>query len=436
MYLLITKKLMGLLVLFKLLKKKYILWRVQKDSTYWLRVQNREIRKMVKHIYSIPFYKKRFDEAGLTPDDIKTADDFLKLPPLTKKEYRAWIESETKDSDKYKNWMRANTTGSTGSPLALYSLPRDRATEIANLFSCAVFQDKNYHPITDKIFSTMVPKPKKGQSRSIPREKRMSSVSPPEELVKGFNEFKPDFYYGNKTAILLIAQHALKHNIKLHEAKCVGSISEALDPNSRKIIIEAFGENKLFDIYGCAEVGNFAVEKTGIPDIHTIWNDTHVVNLLNAQKDPERIGYSTGVIMVTSLIHYGFPLVNYVIGDTVEVYEDPSKVKYITKICGRTDDAIKNEDGTSYNWLHVYRIMHKVPNVAQFRVIQKTYDKLLFVLASNVSVDEQKQIEAMIQDEAKEIFWDPKNQKELAFEWCEQIPPDPNGKLRILVSEI
>ena len=44
---------------------------------------------------------------------------------------------------------------------------------------------------------------------------------------------------------------------------------------------QAFGEGKVFDIYGCAETGNFAVDTTDHPGKHIIWNDTHVVNLFN-----------------------------------------------------------------------------------------------------------------------------------------------------------
>ena len=105
----------------------------------------------------------------------------------------------------------------------------------------------------------------------------------------------------------------------LHDCKCLASISEPLFDNDREIIGSAFGKDKLFDIYGCAEVGNFAVDSPLHPGKHIIWNDTHVVNLLDGKSvDGKQYSY-VGELMITSLIHRGFPVVNYVVGDTVEI---------------------------------------------------------------------------------------------------------------------
>ena len=435
----LNKKLLNLYVFKDLIKRKKTLKRAVKDPTYWITAQNKEIADFVKYIYKIPFYRKRFDEAGIGPDDIKTGEDFKKLPPLTKEEYRAWLLEETKDKNAYKDWMHRQTTGSSGTPLDLYSLPTDRAAEIANLFRCALLQDKGYNPFTGRIFSTMVPKPKAKKKISIgPTNIQKSSISEPDELVEAYNDARPDFYYGNKTAVLMIAQYALEHNIKLHTPKCVGSISEALDDNARRMINRAYGPGRLFDIYGCAEVGNFAVDRASEPGKHLIWNDTHVANLYNKKAVEGQDNAYTGQLMLTSLIHRGFPLVNYIVGDTVEItYEDG--VPYITRILGRTNDVIKNADGSSFKWMHINRIMFGITDITQFRIVQKTYTDITFVLASQDMSDERKaEIEDTITKRAREIFGEDMNKKakNITFEWHDRIPPDPTGKIRILVSEV
>lgn len=429
---------MNIYVLFNLIKGMRVLKKAQKDFQYWTSVQEKNLKKFVNYIYTIPFYRERFERVGVKPEDIRNGKDLLKLPPLTKEEYREWLLSETSDKEKYKYWMNRKTTGSSGTPLELYSLPRDRAAEIANLFRCALMQNKGYHVLTGRVFSTMVPKPKSQSRFSIPYNKQMSSISTPKELVEAYNQLKPDFYYGNKTAVLMIAQYALENNIPLHSVKCVGSISEALDDNARRMIESAFGPDKLFDIYGCAECGNFAVEKSGEPGDHLVWGDTHVVNLLNEEEVDGSSGKKTGQLAITSLIHYGFPLVNYVLGDTVEV-EDRSGVKYITKILGRTNDVIKNKDGSFFQWMHINRIMFGITDIIQFRVVQKSFDDLVFILASPEATQERKaEVEDLIKSRADEIFNNgySETRKNITFEWCERINPDPTGKIRILVSEL
>ncbi len=51
--------------------------------------QDERLVKQVKHVWdNMPFYRKRMEEKGVTPDDIKSADDLHKLPFLTKDDLR------------------------------------------------------------------------------------------------------------------------------------------------------------------------------------------------------------------------------------------------------------------------------------------------------------------------------------------------------------
>ena len=435
----IQKRFISVFSLGKLIKGYIVLRKARRNPTCWIEAQNKEIKRFVEYIYGIPFYRRRFDEAGVKPTDIKKREDFSKLPVLTKQEYRAWLLEETKDKDKCKGWMYRQTTGSSGTPLDLYSLPTDRAAEIANLMRCAIIQRKGYNPFLDRVFITMVPKPPKRKRISIPFKEKMSSISSPKDLVEGYNKARPDFYYGNKTAVLSIAQYALDHNIPLHEAKCVGSISEALDDSARNVINKAFGERKLFDIYGCAEIGNFAVDLADEPGKHTIWNDTHCVNLYNSEAVEGYDNVYRGQLMITSLVHRGFPLVNYLVGDNIELTVE-NGVPYITKIIGRSNDVIKNRDGSSYKWMHINRIMFGFTDVLQFRIIQKSYSDLLFVLAvpESTSDERKKEIECLVRERAESVFGKDLDTtgKTISFEWSNRIPPDPTGKVRILISEV
>lgn len=51
--------------------------------------QNERLVKQVKNVYdNVPYYRKKMQENGLTPDDIKSVDDLHKLPFLTKDDLR------------------------------------------------------------------------------------------------------------------------------------------------------------------------------------------------------------------------------------------------------------------------------------------------------------------------------------------------------------
>ena len=52
-------------------------------------LQSEKLVKIVAHAYNnSPFYKKRFDEHGVRPEDIRSIDDIVKLPFTVKKDLR------------------------------------------------------------------------------------------------------------------------------------------------------------------------------------------------------------------------------------------------------------------------------------------------------------------------------------------------------------
>ena len=54
-----------------------------------VKIQNERLVKQVKHVWdNVPYYRKKMEDKGLTPDDIKSVDDLHKLPFLTKDDLR------------------------------------------------------------------------------------------------------------------------------------------------------------------------------------------------------------------------------------------------------------------------------------------------------------------------------------------------------------
>ena len=52
-------------------------------------IQNKKLKEQVKHVWdNVPYYRKKMEEAGVTPDDVQTIDDLKKLPFLSKADLR------------------------------------------------------------------------------------------------------------------------------------------------------------------------------------------------------------------------------------------------------------------------------------------------------------------------------------------------------------
>src|SRR5215213_978015 len=82
-------------------------------------LQRARLRALLNHAYRhCPFYRDRFDAAGLTPGDVRDLDDLVGLPPLEKREIQAH-----RDRLVAEGWPRGDlivnqTGGSTGSPIS------------------------------------------------------------------------------------------------------------------------------------------------------------------------------------------------------------------------------------------------------------------------------------------------------------------------------
>ena len=59
------------------------------DRSSMRALQLERLKEMVKYAYdNVPFYKKKYDEAGVKPSDIQTLEDINKLPFVTKADLR------------------------------------------------------------------------------------------------------------------------------------------------------------------------------------------------------------------------------------------------------------------------------------------------------------------------------------------------------------
>src|SRR3712207_772572 len=68
------------------------------DDRYWSRldtasrdeltaIQTDKLRALAPYLYeNVPFYRRRFDELGLEPGDVRELADLTRIPPVTKQD--------------------------------------------------------------------------------------------------------------------------------------------------------------------------------------------------------------------------------------------------------------------------------------------------------------------------------------------------------------
>ena len=89
-------------------------------------LQNERLVKQVKHVWdNVAYYRKKMEEKGVTPDDIKSIDDLHKLPFLTKSDLREAYPYGLMGTD-LKNCVRIHSTsGTTGKRVVAFYTQHD-----------------------------------------------------------------------------------------------------------------------------------------------------------------------------------------------------------------------------------------------------------------------------------------------------------------------
>lgn len=389
--------------------------------------QNRKLKKIIKIAYETELYRPKFDAAGITPADIQTIDDLVKIPVLTKTEYRDYIERQMNEApEKYKGWVTAVTSGSTGTLLELRFTPSEHAVMHAKAFRA--YRHNGFHFIRQSLLSlthNMKPTHSFIKRLGLFRMHKATSLDEPAALVEKLNRIKPDVLSANLSNIVVMMKHAEDHQVALFKPRLVVVISEVLTPRIYEMMKEHFGDC-IVDRYGCIETGLLAYTLKGDISKYNFINQYNAFIVLDDQLQPS----DKGDIYITSLFQKGFPLINYQLGDTVETRVEKGE-RIITKINGRSNDWIKYSDGTVLSFLHLEDVMH----CSQFRVIQEDYENLTYVLVrrpgtklSNREIEEE-----LLKTLQKNL---PEKGLRYHFQWVDEIPVEKNGKIRTLISKV
>ena len=90
------------------------------------KLQSERLVKQVKHVWdNVPYYRKKMEDKGLTPDDIKGIEDLHKLPFITKDDLRECYPYGLLATD-LKNCVRIqSTSGTTGKRVVAFYTQKD-----------------------------------------------------------------------------------------------------------------------------------------------------------------------------------------------------------------------------------------------------------------------------------------------------------------------
>lgn len=329
-------------------------------------LQRRKLRRLLAHAYEhVPFYRERFDAAGIAPADVRSLADLSHVPATTLRELLdAGPAATTSRAFAAEELVTRRTTGSTGESFALRFDPHwlavQRALFLRALRTAGWGWGRRLALVRDD------------EGRRAPGWFRWTDIPhelPPAGMLERIRREPPDVLYGWVTPLRQLALHARETASAVPGMRSVVSTAEALDGPTRALLEHAFGA-EAFELYGSTEMGMVAVECGAHDGLH-LSEETAVVERIEAEDG------SGGRLVMTNLDLLSMPLIRYRTGDLAEVTERPCACgrtsPRLTCIEGRLVDCVRLRDGRAISPYRITLAIGPIPGLRRYRVVQEGY---------------------------------------------------------------
>jgi phenylacetate-CoA ligase len=272
------------------------------------------------------------------------------------------------------------------------------------------------------------------QRLGFERRKYISIFDSAERQMALLKKFKPDVVRGYASSLFILAKE-FGEALQELETRLIFSGAEPLDASSRKTISSAFG-GEIFDFYACSEFGLLAWECKA-HDLSHLNADTTLVEFLDDEGEAVSPGEKSKVVC-TGLFNYVMPLIRYELGDVAVPVDDECScgitLPSIKRVEGRTDDFLVATDGRVISPTVFFPYpFENVDWIRQFRVIQESRKKLVIQIAVKETLADQDRIVRNAESKIRGLFGE---DMEVEFKFVEEIPRNPSGKLRKVISHI
>lgn len=363
------------------------------------KLQLERLQKTVDHCMCSPFYRKRFEENGLKPDDIKSLEDLSRIPFTTKQDLRCTYPFGMASVPLDKCTRLHSSSGTTGNPTVILHTQKDldqwanavaRCLWMVGLRPTDVFQNSSgYGMFTG------------GLGFQYGAE-RLGMLTVPAAAGNTLRQLKFIKDFGT-TALHAIPSYASR----LFEVMAGQGIDPRRDTKLRTLIIGAEPHSeetrrRIEDMLGVKAYNSFGMSEMCGPGVAFecqeqnglhIWEDYYIVEIVNPDTlEPVPDG-EIGELVLTTINREAMPLLRYRTRDLTRILPGDCPCgrhhKRLDRMQGRSDDMIILK-GVNIFPIQIEKILMQFPELSSDYLI--TLETLADNDGMTVEV-EMKQIE-------------------------------------------
>lgn len=419
----------------------------QLESSQWLSAdeietrQQRQLDSIVAHAYhNVPFYRRRFDDLGVLPDELTGSGAWRSISLLTRSDIQSSDGSLCArfDNAKHGQISKATTSGSSGQPVTVHG------TTITRLFWDALTLRQHLwhrHDFSGKLaVARYFQPPFAGRNEMVAANWGSATAGivdtgpsvainirlPVSQQAEWLVNQNPDYLLSYPSNLAALARHCAAYGQQVSKLRQVFSFGETLEPHVRSLCREQWGVD-VIDAYSSQEVGYIAFECPEYGCYH-VQSESVLVEVLDDQGRACLPG-QLGRVVVTALQNFAMPLLRYEIGDWAEPAEAcrcGRGLPTLRRILGRQRNMFQLPSGERFFPAFEFdttAALDQLPPVRQFQIIQKSLEEVEVVLAvfRSLNADEEDQIRSLITTSLRYPF-------QVRITYVETIPPGPTGK--------
>ncbi|HTK31821.1 MAG TPA: AMP-binding protein [Candidatus Saccharimonadaceae bacterium] len=355
-------------------------WRELDASQSWPRqrlldLQWERMKALYRHAYeTVPFYRMRWSAAGLDAGSMRSREDWERLPALDKRDLRE--HGATLHSNQAPPGLKATTSGSSGTPIAVLRSHRSWAHAHANVFRGWAWHGIRVGDPYAYLWGLALDasgRRQAGWRDWVFNRERLSAFEITPERVRTYYARllarRPRFAFGYPSAVTHFAEEvaALGLDGRALGMRAVITTAEVLRPEQRERLADTFG-CRVVDSYGCAEAGvaGFECEHGGMH----VPVESVVVDRAAAEDGREEL-------LLTDLFNFSEPVIRYRVGDFVAPAPESCAcgraLPLLGAIEGRAGDFLTLPDGRRINGLlpyYIFRPHAKSGEVREYQFVE------------------------------------------------------------------
>ncbi|MFA5353992.1 MAG: AMP-binding protein [Thermodesulfovibrionales bacterium] len=397
-------------------------------------IQFRKLKKLLQTAYdTTEFYRERFDSLGIKPRDIRTAEEFSRIPVLTRQELRENFPGRIVNR-KYlggKDCYAVSTSGSTGEPVTVYkslvaalapvSLASAAFSGTTGMGSPRIMTILVYAKETVENLLT-------GFLASVRKDlcMRVNLLDGVESSIEAINSFRPTILLTYPSVLRDIAFQLEKTGMTVFSPRYIYTTGEVLEKGMPEQMKKFFPGSLILNAYFCTEAGIIAAQCSEGRTMHLFLNNVFV------ETGEE------GSIIVTDLNNLATPIIRYnglhdmvriskgrcdcgIEGETLDVIE------------GRRADSVITASGDIINPFRLTEIISTIEGVAKYQIIQRERGSILVKVISLPWMETRERIEEEIIAGLNGLF---RGSMGIRVVFVETIERDPSsGMFRLVISE-